>query len=218
MASPPARILDRARPVQGEHLMAQTTLAGFERLIAASAWPIEAEASGVSSKLANAVSSGCPISATTVSRTMLGTTGGAASWSRASSAWYFGGSRSLRVERICPSLMTVVPSSSSAIRRCAGLACALLVHTHHARAQSECEAPQPGKPHTPVQSRWMLTQVLPTVPWHDPHDKCKDPCDEQPPDWGLQWPSQGYRRCSGDLTHLRAAPLTGHAVSAASPS
>lgn len=88
--------------------------------VAACAWPIEALASGSASKLPKTSSGRCPNSSMITASTASGATGGAPSWSFANSRWYSGGSTSGLVDKTCPSLMKVAPSSSSANRRCSG--------------------------------------------------------------------------------------------------
>ena len=73
-------------------------------------------ASGWGSTVSNTSSHGTPSSCSITDTTCASVSGGTSSWRVASSSMNSVGRRSGRVERICPSLQNVGPSSSSAVR------------------------------------------------------------------------------------------------------
>ena len=85
--------------------------------VAACTCAIEAEASGVVSKLAKASATGRPSACSTIARAASPSKGATRSCSSDSSTATSGGIRSRRVDRICPNLTKIGPSSCSAKRK-----------------------------------------------------------------------------------------------------
>ena len=79
-------------------------------------WPMDAAARGSHSKLAKAVSTGSPSADSMASRTSSASIGRTLAWSPASSSVSAAGSRSVRVDAICPNF-TIIPPASSMVSR-----------------------------------------------------------------------------------------------------
>ena len=94
--------------------------------VAACTCAIEADASGVVSKLANASPIGGPARARRSRARLSPSNGATRSCSSVSSSATSGGTRSRRVDRICPNLTKIGPSSCSARRRRAPRDCAAI--------------------------------------------------------------------------------------------
>ena len=94
--------------------------------VAACTWAMDAEASGVVSKSAKASLIGKPNACSTMTRAVSPSKGLTRSCNCASSLATSGGTRSRRVERICPNLTKIGPSSCKARRRRAPRDCAAM--------------------------------------------------------------------------------------------
>src|SRR4051812_23669426 len=90
------------------------TTSRWSKSRAAWTWPMEALPSGFRSNEAKSWSGGAPKSSRITSAMTSAGTGTTSSCNLASSFRYAFGNKSPRVERACPSLMNIVPSSSQA--------------------------------------------------------------------------------------------------------